>query len=51
VYGLLPERRKTMLGHLVFNRYAIREDRHETIEPPTQPGLMRRVLSALFRRR
>jgi hypothetical protein len=40
-----------MLGHLVFNRYAAQDDRRMPIAPPSQPGFMRRVLSALFRRR
>jgi len=39
-----------MLGHLVFGRYGTDSERHAPAAP-ARPGFMRRVLSALFRRR
>lgn len=39
-----------MLGHLVFNRYALGNDGHVR-DVPADAGWVRRVLGALFRRR
>jgi hypothetical protein len=39
-----------MLGHLVFGRYGAGSEQ-VVLHAPAAPGLMRRVLSALFRRR
>jgi hypothetical protein len=39
-----------MLGHLVLCRYDT-ERAQPALNAPAQPGFMRRVLSALFRRR
>jgi hypothetical protein len=40
----------TMLGHLVLCRVET-ERRQPVLSAPAEPGLMRRLLSALFRRR
>jgi hypothetical protein len=37
-----------MLGHLVFGRYGAASEQ-AVLRSPTAPGLVRRVLSALFR--
>jgi len=39
-----------MLGHLVFGRYGTRSEQ-QVLNVPAEPGWMRRVLGALFRRR
>jgi hypothetical protein len=50
VYGLFLEGTLSMLGHLVFGRYGSGSEQ-VVLQAPATPGLMRRVLGALFRRR